>query len=187
MRSVSTVAIGPDGRLIIPEAPKAEGAAPVSPAAGEQSTDTPLVPGMTIVGAPPAAPTPQASAAPAERPSALGASNVTPAPIQPVAAPPPATPKAEAAPVRTARRRGNFPPLPVRSGLVRPRQAVAATASVTPSGVAQANVTPVVVPQARQAAPQAAPRPAPAAPAAATSAPNGLLRFCRPSAVASMH
>ncbi|MGI9425618.1 MAG: SPOR domain-containing protein [Hyphomicrobiaceae bacterium] len=176
VRSVSTLVVGRDGRLIVPEQPQgatstttvASASVPTSaPDAGSGDGFSP-VPGMTIVGGDPqpvVVPTaPVTPPAPQVQPASLGAQNVQPVAVPPVASV--ATPPAAVQP----KRRGKFPPLPVRSGVAKPGQtvAVASTASTVP-GVATANVTPVV-PRARPAAAPAAAAPAAAQPAAVAAA-----------------
>ena len=179
VRSVSTLVVGRDGRLIVPDNAQSDNNAqsneqPQSNESSGQITATSPVPGLTIVGvnppvaqeAPPSAP----PSPPSTPPQALGAGEVQPsneAPQQqPAAQAQPAQsqtvtaavtpqPQPQPAPVRRGRR-SKYPPLPVRSSARTGGQAVAAapaqTATPTP-GVAQARVTPVVPRQNQATAP----------------------------------
>ena len=166
VKSVSTLVVGRDGRLIVPEpsadrAPSQVASAPQTNAAPASPEAATPVPGLTIVGG-------ALDQNPAP-PAALGASNVQPANVQQAPVQPsvpgiqqsavvPAQPQ-QSTTVTIDGRRTKLPPLPVRSGLVRPQRTAAVLQQAATPGIASANVTPVV-PQAqrRPAAPAAPPR-----------------------------
>ena len=157
VRSVSTLVVGRDGRLIVPDNAQSDNAnsnaqpAPSSPPAGTITSTSP-VPGLTIVGVnPPAAaseaPQSAPSTPPSSPPQALGAREVQPsnevapqpaaeaqpaAPAQTVTAAvtPQAQPQPQPKPAAAtrSRRRSKYPPLPVRSSARSGGQAVAAAA-----------------------------------------------------------
>ncbi len=163
---VSTLVVGRDGRLIVPDASKSGGASPVTRSSSSQSTasvSASPVPGMMIVGTQPPSDPPQTpNASTSATPGTSAATQVPAATSNQQQA------KAvQSQPPVTTRRRSNLPPLPVRSGIAKPGVTLAPPAR-TP-GVTQANVRQVVPRTTRQAQPPATRTSA----APATSAANG--------------
>ncbi|MEM9359584.1 MAG: SPOR domain-containing protein [Pseudomonadota bacterium] len=190
VRSVPTLVVGPDGRLVVPEAPEnnqaGSGTPAVEPAQSTKQSasvsSTTSVPGMIVSGGsglsvqPPAVEAQTASVSNTRVPPAtqqLQPQVQAQQPVQVASAPPAAAP-----PVKR-RRNSKFPPLPVRSGLTKPQFTTASTvtpAAVRPaaSGVASANVTRVIPNQQQRPAPRRPQPAAVAAPAAAAAGAGGI-------------
>ncbi len=188
VRTVPTLVVGPDGRLVVPEAADNQTGGSqtpqVEPAGGSQEpasvTTTTAVPGMIVSGG--TGPVTPAPIAP-QTGTVVENTRVPPASqqLQPQVQPQQSVQVASAAqtaatPPATQRRNSKYPPLPVRSGITKPQfttaSAVTPAATRTP-GVASANVRRVVPSRPQQTAPRSAPaqpqRVAVAAPSAAAS------------------
>ena len=177
VRTVPTLVVGPDGRLVVPEASGSQTSGSETPgvepaSSSQQPTSlaaTAAVPGMIVSGgtAPVA---PQATA-----PQVQAVDNNTRVPpaaqqLKPQVQPQQSIQVAGAAqtaatPPVTRRRNSKFPPLPVRSGITKPQVTTAVAVTPVAAGVASANVTRVVPsqpqrPAVRRAAPAATAVPA---------------------------
>ena len=158
VRSVPTLEVGPDGRLVIPEASDSQRSASQTPQVEpaqtaqqeSQVSSASPVPGMIVSGGvlPPVQPastesSQEASASSTQVPPA--SQNLQPQ-IQPQQPAQVASAAQTTAPTTSRRRNSKLPPLPVRSGITKPQftTASAVPPAVATPGIATANVRRVV-------------------------------------------
>ena len=187
VRSVPTLEVGPDGRLVIPEASDNQRSASPTPqvepaqAAQQESqvASASPVPGMIVSGGvlPPVQPSSTESAKETSAPSTRvpPATQALQPQIQPQQPAQVAITAQTATPTTVRRRNSKFPPLPVRSGITKPQFTTASAVSpaVLTPGIATANVQRVVPNQQQTARQRVQPARAAVSAVSAGSGGNG--------------